>query len=205
MNASTLTATSGDLIVTPDVDPWLALCEDKLSLGLLGAGGDSLPSEERHTSPKVSAAFLRLVSKATCYLAHVLYAVKHFLHIFWRIGPMTEGSSILFSVRDFHRSTTSLARGLARDHLSQLFGRFSPHPRQNILPCTADSELKPRGCLFLHNCYITPLRLILFMMCNSDYIMLYQNKSGVRLATRSLFPPRVRTGTAHLSLDHRFF
>ena len=191
MNASTLTSTSGELVVTPDISPRLALCEDKLSLGLLGAGGDSLASGEQHTSPKMSAAFLRLVSKATCYLAHVLYAVKHFLHIFGglsascpsRIGPMTEESSILFSVRDFHRSTTSLAPGLARDHLSQLFGRFSPHPRQNILPCTADSELKPRGCLFLHNCYITPLRLILFMMCNSDYIMLYQNKSGVRLAT----------------------
>ena len=67
----------------PDVYPRLALCEDKLSLGLLGAGGDSLASEERHTSPKVSAAFLRLVSKATCCLAHVLYAVKHFLAHLW--------------------------------------------------------------------------------------------------------------------------
>ena len=47
-------------------------------------------------------------------------------------------------------------------------------------------ELKARGCLFLHNCYVTPLRLMLFMTCNSDYIMLYQNKSGVRLATRPL-------------------
>lgn len=82
LNASTLTATSGELVVTPDVDPQLVLFEDKLSLGLLGAGSDSLASEERHTSLKESVAFFRLVSKATCCLAHVLYAVKHFLHIF---------------------------------------------------------------------------------------------------------------------------
>ena len=37
------------------------------------------------------------------------------------------------------------------------------------------------------------------MTCNSDYIMLYQNKSGVRLATRPLFL-RVRTGAAHLQI-----
>ena len=29
---------------------------------------------------------------------------------------------------------------------------------------------------------------MLFMTCNSDYITLYQNESGVRLATRPLFP-----------------
>ena len=40
---------------------------------------------------------------------------------------------------------------------------------------------------------------MLFMTCNSDYMMLYQNKSGVRLATRPLFL-RVRTGAAHLGL-----
>ena len=45
---------------------------------------------------------------------------------------------------------------------------------------------------FLHNCYVTPLRLMLFM--TSNYITHYQNKSGVRLATRPLFL-RVRTGT----------
>ena len=59
-------------------------------------------------------------------------------------------------------------------------------------------ELKPHDCLLLHNCYVRPLRLMLFTMCNSNYIMLYQNKSGVRLATRPLFL-RVRTGAAHLN------
>ena len=142
LNASTLTAMSRELAVTPDVDPQLALslCEDKVSLGLLGAGGGSL-DEEWHTSPKVIAAFLRLVSKVTFCLAHVLYAAKHFLHNFGglsascpsRIAPMTKGSSILFSIRDFHKSATSLAPGLARDRLSVGFGRFLPHPRQNIL------------------------------------------------------------------------
>ena len=38
---------------------------------------------------------------------------------------------------------------------------------------------------------------MLFLTCNSDYIMLYQNKSGVRLATCPLFL-RVRTGATHL-------
>ena len=50
----------------------------------------------------------------------------------------------------------------------------------------------------------TPLRLILFMTCNSNYIMLYQNKSGVRLATRPLFL-RVRTGAAHLGSHGTLF
>ena len=151
LNTSTLTATSDELVVTPNVDPQLALslCEDKLSLGLLGAGGGSL-KEEWHTSPKVTAAFLRLVSKATCCLAHALYAVKHFVHIVGglsascpsRIGPMTKGSSILFSIRDFHRSTTSLALELARDHLSLAIGTFSLHP-------TASQPLLsyPRKCI----------------------------------------------------------
>ena len=59
LNASTLTPTSGELVVTSDVNPQLALllCEDKLSLGCLGAGGGSL-EEEWHTSPKVTAAFI---------------------------------------------------------------------------------------------------------------------------------------------------
>ena len=57
---------------------------------------------------------------------------------------------------------------------------------------------------FLHNCYVTPLRLMLFMTCNSDYIMLYQNKSGVRLATCPLFL-RVRTGATHLRCNLVFF
>ena len=148
LNASTLTATSGELVVMPDVDSQLVLFEDKLSLGLLGVGSDSLASKKRHTSLKESVAFFRLVSKASCCLTHVLYAVKHFLHIFGglsascssRIGPMTEGSSILLSIRDFHRSATSLAPGLARDRLSLAFGTFSPHPRQNMIS-TVDSEL----------------------------------------------------------------
>lgn len=145
----TLTATSGEL----DVVPWVVLCE---SLGLLCAGGDSLASEERHISSKLSAAFPRLVSKAACCLAHDLYAVKHLLHIFGglsasfpsSIGPMTEVSYILFSIRDFHRSATSLAPGLARDRLSLAFGRLPPHPRQNIL-------LQPRGFVYIPLCNTT--------------------------------------------------
>ena len=43
----------------------------------------------------------------------------------------------------------------------------------NQIAVDLDSELKPRGCLY--NCYVTPLRLMLFMTRNSDYIMLYQN------------------------------
>ena len=76
LNASTLVATADKLVVRPEVDPKLALslCEDKLSLGLLGAGRDSL-KDKQHTciTPKVTAAFC---------LAHILYTVKHFLHIF---------------------------------------------------------------------------------------------------------------------------
>ena len=73
LNASALTATSGELVVMPDIVPQLApsLCEDKVSLGLLGGRGESL-EEERRASPKVRAAFLRFISKATCCLAHVL-------------------------------------------------------------------------------------------------------------------------------------
>lgn len=72
------------------------------------------------SSPKVSAAFLGLVSKATCCLANDRGVVTFVLH------------------QDFYRSTTSLAPGLARDHLSLPFGSFSTHPRQNILLCTAN-------------------------------------------------------------------
>ena len=74
LNASAFTTTSGEPVVMPDVHSQLApsLCEGKVcESGLLGAGGVSL-EDERHASPKVRAAFLRFISKATCCLAHVL-------------------------------------------------------------------------------------------------------------------------------------
>lgn len=58
-------------------------------------------SDDVHISPKVSAAFLRLVWNA----------VKHFLHIFLSVScplRILEGSSISFSNKAFHRAATSL-------------------------------------------------------------------------------------------------
>ena len=55
-----------------DVGPHVALCEDKLSMGLLDDGGDPLASKEQHTRRKLSVVLLRLVSKAKCCLARVL-------------------------------------------------------------------------------------------------------------------------------------
>ena len=58
------------------------------------------------------------------------------------------------------------------------------------------------ACIYITVNFNTTYEVML-MMCNIDYIMLYQNKFRVRLATCNRYPSllRVRTGAAHLGAN----
>ena len=78
-----------------------------------------------------------------------------------------------------------------------------PRKRQHKSDCSVQerghlvAKLQRRGSLC---CYVTPLRLILFMTCNSEYISFTRTNLGLGLQLVLSFC--VRTGGAHLVLSH---